>query len=843
MRGWRCRRNKPSLTLQRTPQTPTRSAKSMLRIFLTIFALTLHITPWAKDNNAAQGTIESMHYDSEKNQLHIGGLIEQENNAGRETTFEILAHGKTGVILNKIRTGKKFDLDVEFTSPLPGGLTEIQLTATSANGEKFRLPLADGSPPLVHVPKIYIRHWILLGFTVLAILLACTTNYQKFTNHLAKWTQHRVRIVTGGIILLYALLVSVGATGSSLRIALESPVGQAVSEATGSKARIFKLQASRGDEWGILMPNVLAQIHHTPPFPIINTNIGIEGQNMGVVGMTGVPIAQWAAIARPATWGYFFLPLRQAQSWQWQLPFWGCLLALWWLLNTLKPHSVGRNLALSGLFCVAPYAAAWSNWPLYFTLFPAVALTCFLKLCDSRKLTHAIFWGASIGYAFAAWVLTLYPPWIISIGTLCAFLCVGWILDRRSSMEISGSKLVGIATSLVVATAILGSWWLDTRDAIELMRNTVYPGQRTTLTGGTNGILWAFRGYTNPEAITFGGNTPWTNQPEISSYIWLPFAIGWLCIYGLMRERKNRWLLFSCTAFIAFYFNFAFIGIPEWLAHISQWGRVPTNRTDVSLGLAFIVLLCLTNQDWFNHPISKTNSRVRKGLMIITTAGSLYLVYIVLSTMPAFVFPKNSAIYTVSLIIFTTFCVWQLTQGRTAEPIALFFLFFLTASLGFNPITKAPKSIELTPEIKAMASDTAGQLQRTLFVNGEGMGPHFLAAVGLPMVNGVLSYPQSSLWEKLHLPNKDWPIVNRYQHLAFTTGIPSNNSSYSVSSPWMEWVVVTINPENFEFHLTGAQRVAAFEDQARHLRKSAMLKEIGKHKGLIWFSVESSSSK
>jgi hypothetical protein len=57
----------------------------------------------------------------------------------------------------------------------------------------------------------------------------------------------------------------------------------------------------------------------------------------------------------------------------------------------------------------------------------------------------------------------------------------------------------------------------------------------------------------------------------------------------------------------------------------------------------------------------------------------------------------------------------------------------------------------------------------------------------------------------------------------------------------MEWVVVTINPEKFNFSLTGAQRVAAFEEQAKNLRKSPMLKEIGSHKGLVWFAVNSSS--
>lgn len=815
----------------------------MLRIFLFIFvSIALHTSSWAKDGMPASGAIESIRYDAESNHVHISGWAAEDDIANREAPFEIFAHEEIGEIQKKIINGRHFDLDVKFKKPLPGGLVEIQTTITSPSGEKTRLRLTDGSPPLLHISKIYGRHWILLGIILLSIALSYTKRCQQFGDRLANWTQRHTRGIAGGILILGFLLVFIGATGSSLRIALEGPVAQAISKTSGSSSRIFKLQYSRGDEWGILTPNVLAQTHHTPPFPIINTNLGIDGQNMGVLGMTGVPIAQWAAVARPATWGYFFLPLRQAQSWQWQLPFWGCLLALWWLLNLLRPHSAGRNLALSILFCVAPYAAAWSNWPLYFTLFPAILFACFIKLIESQKITHALLWGSGMGYALAAWVLTLYPPWMVSIGTLCALLCAGWLLDRRSSLKISSTKIFGMTVGLIVAAALLGSWWLDTKDAIELMQNTVYPGQRTTLTGGDGNILWTFRGYTNAEAITFSGDTPWTNQPEISSYIWLPFAMGWLCIYGLLREKKNRWLLLGCTTFIVYYFIFAFIGIPEWMAKATQWGRVPTNRADVSLGLAFIVLLCLINQEWFVHPLPEKLPWLHKGLIAIVAAGSLWLVYTVLSTMPIFVFPKNSIIYIASFMVFTIFCIWWLTQGKTTGAIALFLIFFLTASLGFNPITKAPKSIEITSEVKALASDKDGHIQRTLFVSGEGMGPHFLAAVGLPTVNGVLAYPQRTLWKQLQLPEKDWPIVNRYQHLAFTTGTPSNHGSYSVSSPWMEWVVVTIDPEKFDFRLTGAQRVAAFGEQAINLRKSPMLKEIGSYKGLIWFSVNPSSS-
>ena len=810
----------------------------MLRkLLITIFFIALHASVWSSENKLANGVIDHSEYDTGTKTLKISGHTIIDQLAGSEPAFDVSVRGSNGKMEYLSIEKNKFTVSFSFENALPGGLSEMHLAATLANKKKIEFFTENGKPGIIHASKIYVRHWWLLIVTLLAVGLAHTKRFDKLTNSTANWIQTRKKSLSTGIFSIFLILVVIGATGSSFRIVLDGPVARAVSSTTGSDSKIFKLQYSRGDEWGILTPNVIAQVNHTPKFPIINTNLGVDGQNMGVLGMTGVPIAQWSAVARPATWGYFFLPLRQAQAWHWQLPFWGCLLALWWLLNLIKPASVGRNLALASLFVVAPYAAAWSNWPLYFTLFPTLALAFTIKLLRTRKLSHALGWGAAVGYALAAWVLTLYPPWMVSIGTLLALLFTGWVIDQRKTLTFHRAQIAGSFALVLVFAMLVGSWWSDTKDAIHLMQNTVYPGQRTTLTGGDQNLLWAFRGYTNAESITFSRDDPWTNQPEISSYLWLPFVMAWLCIYGVLQQKRERWIILGCAVFIAYYFTFAFVGIPEFLANASQWGRVPVNRADVSLGLAFIILLSLMNTDLPRTTTEGTNAILRKSLVAITVASSVWLAYFVLTRMPFLVFPKSSPIYIAALLTIVIFSVWWLTQKNVKGPILIFLIFFLTASLGFNPITKAPKDVSLQPEVKALVSDATGTLQRTLFVSGEGMGPHFLPAVGLPVVNGVLAYPHISLWKQLALAEKDWPTVNRYQHLAFKTGPVANGGTYSVASPWMEWVVVTLDPKTFDFRRTSAKRVAAFGDEASRLRDSPMLKEIGSHGGLTWFTV------
>lgn len=327
-------------------------------------------------------------------------------------------------------------------------------------------------------------HWWALGIVLVVVLLIRFGRLERtrLARRLSQWTQER----TGYLLIVgaFAVLVTAGITGSSMNLLLESPIGQSLLSAKGSQARLFDLRDIRGDEWGVLMPNVLAQVNHEPQFPVVNTNIGLSGQNMGVIGMTGVPIANWAALAKPATWGYFLLPLRQAMSWQWQLPFWGGLLSVWLLLNVLRPDRRGLNLALSFAFCVAPYAAAWSNWPLYATMFPALGFVLACKLMQTTRRGHALLLGLGLGWLMACWFLVLYPTWLIIVGSLLLFVGVGWCLDNRDRLHWGMPQVLGAVGAGVVAAALLGSWWMDTHDAVALMRATEYPGKRGALPGG-----------------------------------------------------------------------------------------------------------------------------------------------------------------------------------------------------------------------------------------------------------------------------------------------------------------------------------------------------------------------
>lgn len=817
------------------------------RIWLFVFALACGAQAWATSALESRflGTVDSTAYTDQSRQIEIRGWTVEAEQGSKPARIEASINGETVQLAlvpahrpdvqhtHHTRTAEVgFIGSAVLSNPLSGGLHEVHVTAVFPDGHRLALHDWGGGTPQLHVTKARLRHWIVLGCIILSIALAYVPAARRLGTRMGQWIALRRRRLAWGIVASFMMLVAFGFTGSSLALLTGGDYGRAVMEVAGNKSRLFGLRSIRADEWGVLTPNALAQVKHTPPFPIVNSKLGLEGQNMGVIGMTGAPIAQPAAVARPATWGYFLLPLRQALSWQWQLPFFACLLGFWAFLNVLRPQQTALNLTLALSFCVAPYAAAWSNWPLYATCFPIIALLVLHHVLKATQLKQTIPLGLALGLLIASWVLVLYPPWQITVGSFCALLGLGIWLDRKHELRFGRAQWVSIGLALLIVVSILSSWWIDTRDAVSQIRSTVYPGSRNALQGGEIGHLWALRGYMNAETLTFGTG-PDANASEASSYFLLPLVILWLGAWHMVRKRSHRWAIGACVAFISFWLVFRFFGVPLWLAKATLWSNVPSGRLDLSLGLACTVLIALV------APAGREANDAPRGpahfaTALALTGVSVAIIYYGLSAMPATIFPKKSAPFMVAMLLAGAAMSWWLMRGKTTAAIGLGLVLALLSTIGFNPVSRAPRKIELAEPVVQLTSQQAST-ERTLVIGG-GVSAMSLAAVGIPVVNGVLYYPHRTLWAKMDLPADEWPKVNRYQHLAFNLANIPHGRPYRVANG-LDHVNVEVDPRRFDFASTGAHRIAALSEEAKHLRDNRQLRELGNHAGVVWFSV------
>ena len=146
---------------------------------------------------------------------------------------------------------------------------------------------------------------ILLGVAIVLVVAALAFGNQ-ISARMATHSQHTLHpaLVPGtAIALAFALLVAGGISGTSAGLLLNG--------GTLVDGRVDTLYGDarpvRSDEWLVLTSYALAQADHTPPFPVVNRNLGSDGQNMLVSHMSSVPVWHLSLLAKPATWGFFLL--------------------------------------------------------------------------------------------------------------------------------------------------------------------------------------------------------------------------------------------------------------------------------------------------------------------------------------------------------------------------------------------------------------------------------------------------------------------------------------------------------------------------------------------------------
>ncbi len=605
-----------------------------------------------------------------------------------------------------------------------------------------------------------------------------------------------------GLLLLFAALVGAGITGSSVQMYLDQP-GFIESDA---KVLLGENRLIRADEWLVVTRMAIGQQNHRPPRPVVNTNLGPDGQNMLVVGMSGVPVAHLSAFAKPATWGFFAFDLRRALAWYWWLPPFGCLLALWGVMAVLVPGRWRLGLTTAAVFTSSGYVIAWSNWPAYAVLFPAAAFWLLFQLPRVVGIWRLVAWAASFGLSLAGFVLVLYPPWQITLGCLFGALTVAVLIRDRWWTRITPPRIAALFGSAAVVALICASWWLDAQPAIDAMQATLYPGQRKTIAGGGMDLFMSVRGFLNAHTLYFNDGV--LNASEASSFLnFFPVAAAALLVTAAKGRFSPSAVDVALLLFCIWALWFQLVGFGPWLAESSLWGRVPPGRVDLSLGLASVlwcsVRLGLADIGSVPRLPSWVSVAIALAWAAVVTVLSLRSPEVAFGPLPSWLwFALPLGVFALSLAL--------LARDSKAFLGGLLVANVLT-TFAFNPVVRAPTFVRATPALL----EQMGQQRRPTLVVGYLTGASAWLAAGLPTVNGVFYYPPRSLWHALDPDHAQEPVWNRYQHLAFepmAAGAVGSADAYRLEKKGDDAVRVAFDPDRFDFRLAKAGWVLAPAD-------------------------------
>ena len=575
----------------------------------------------------------------------------------------------------------------------------------------------------------------------------------------------------------------------------------------------------RWDELMVVTPLALSQLSHRPRFPVVNKNIG-NGQNMLLT--PHVPVWHVATLARPATWGYFFLGAQRGLAWYWWFCVFSCFTVLYLLLEVILQGHRGLAAFGSFWFCASAYVVCWSLWPAHLVFFGALGCLAAYYLLASPKVSTQILSGLFLGLSIPGFVMFLYPAWQVPVGYLCLLVFAGLFIRDKLYLSFkppSKYRLLSVSIAVLLAVGLTLSFVLKCLPDLRIMANTVYPGKRVSL-GGDYSFALLFKGMYNLITI-YTPQAKIGNESESSSfYYFFPAVFLAICSSKrlLLRLGVVGWLLVSYLVGMLF---FSLVGIPGKLATLTLMSYVPPYRADLAVGLAAIILC--TYVLGLMKDSNKEPARRWDKIMPAAVGGVIVLLFVYHGLILAKLaegFPPANAILAASVLAgFISYC---LLAGRTALFCGSLGSVLVVTTALFNPLATNLDHIyksELAREIVWLNNHTP---DRPLWIPYGGTQPGVLiTALGGRSIAGVQWPPQLSLWRSIDPSGGGYEnIYNRYAQIQLSYRPDAGWVTFT--SPQDDAMSVQIAPTHPALKALGARYVLAIGDTQAEVESSGL---------------------
>ena len=632
--------------------------------------------------------------------------------------------------------------------------------------------------------------------------------------------------------VVFAILVSAGIHGSSTgatalawrpdrpitgallrKLPIPAFVKKKYSKDQIRKALLEVPRQVRSDEYFGGTPFALSQLAHSPRFPVVNTNIGADGQNMLVTQHAAV--LHVASLGRPATWGYFFLGPRRGLAWSWWFQPFACFTALTLLLEVvLRGH---WKLAAFGafLFCSSAYVACWSQWPAYITMFAAVVCLSGYHLLASRRRSVLVTSAILLGVATAGFVTDLYPPWQAPIGQVFGGLFIALVARDRllgGLAEPRRGRIGLAAVAVLIAGVMIFAWWRTCAADLRVMAHTSYPGHRFS-TGGDLSFASLFRGTYNLWTV-YERFAPLKNECEASSfYYFFPAVFALLCFSREVRRRFGPvgWVL---TGYIVVLLIFLLSGMPAVLAKALLLSYSPARSADIGLGVASIILTV--------HTLAVVRQVRASGDAIISggrrfVAPAVGVVVLAIFLIHAYMHQKLvGKVPTLAVAIVMSSVMaglsWAIAAGRTlifAVPLAIL---QVATSFWFNPLATDLDHVygsELAQAIRAVKERSGSRSTWAVF-GGYDLGA-LIEVLGDRALTGPQWPPQLHSWSVLDPEGKQFEIYNRFGEVSFRKSDDAQTITFQ--TPTQGILIVRLAPDNPRLKALGVRYVLLVDGQ------------------------------
>ena len=378
------------------------------------------------------------------------------------------------------------------------------------------------------------------------------------------------------------------------------------------------------------------------------------------------------------------------------------------------------------------------------------------KLLLAKNKKKKWLFSILLGLFGSCFVGLAYPAWQVPFGYLYLGLML-WIFIRNWK-KIDKKNLWYLIPAVCLVGIILAPAFLGSKEELELMNNTVYPGQRLSL-GGDG---WEFLFLWFP--ATLYGYSNVGNPCEFSQFISLfpiPFIMA---VYELIKNRKQKSkdiyliILVILTVLLGIW-NFIPIGV---FAKISLLYMSTTQRAQIVIGIINILILLRLIE---KYSLKKFDiKRLFAGFIIgfVTVTIAVYASNILV---PGYLTPIKTCV--LAMLFFTLITLLVLNYKNT-NSIVLIVLGLLSIFCFFTivPIQKGLSVLNDKPVSKQIREiNDKDDESIWISANTSLYMSNFVLANGSRVINSVNYYPNLKLWHKIDTNKKYEDVYNRYAHI------------------------------------------------------------------------------
>ena len=525
----------------------------------------------------------------------------------------------------------------------------------------------------------------------------------------------------------------------------------------------------RSDEWLVNTPLMLSQ-------KIINYDINnslVRAVPTNIYLLSTSPVKDYIEIARPLSLGMFLGSDYGLSIW-----WYGRLFMLFFtsfeLIRIITKDK--RKVSLFGAILISGSSVVQWFFASYITeilIGGQLALICFYKIIQTENKLYKVLWSLLFTIGVLDYCLILYPAHQIPFGYIFLIIAIWIIYDNKDKKIIKNFKY--FILPIIIILSVLTRFFILSKDAINIISSTVYPGNRFTNGGSFN--EWQ-RLLQYPYTLLL----PFKNTSEactISSFMCLfPLPILVSLYYLIKNKNKNKslFLLISGLLFIFLIFMlFCLIPLPNFFVKYTLLSKTTVNAICAPIGLICIYLMCLL----FDEILLKDNNKIL--MLILSSITAFVCIYISHKYMPEYL-PKYIIIFLFLLFIVVNYLyLTKNTKFKNNIVMVVISSFCIINIIYVNPVNIGTKMIYGKPLSKKIKEIVKEDESSRWIALDSFITPNYLMMNGAKTINSTNLYPNLKLWHKIDKQKKYENIYNRYAHIIIN--LTEDNTSFELIQP------------------------------------------------------------